>query len=510
MSTLKQVVAALEKQSEQLDNQADLLVDQERGLEKQTDILSKQQDILERTGDDVDTVKMNTTMIHSLIAEMLVNQEEAKFDALEDKRERRPQLAPPGSGGPSIPGAIGGALAANALTGAENLMNNILGGLVGGALGPKLVAGVSGLLGKGLKFGAIALAADAILNMVFENFEVPPDIANSIIGDTRRSIFGALIGSFFGKKLVGAVAGMIYDDVLPFVQNNDITKQVSDLIDPYTSEFGLDGDSVVAGATSTAAAMAGLYAVKKLPSLIRGAGRGLSSLATKVGPAVLSTVKATGSAAWNAAKLGARALPAIANAAKTGITTIATTANAPLLAAAATVGTLGYATAEYKDLLAEHPELAPMNNGAGPGLVQGRYLVENNLVDQAIDDQKRRGTYKDMPAPAKTRTYDPSATTLTPSAPVTIAPTDMKSIEDFINSTPKTPGPSIAPTSRSAPTADMLSHNNNKIPPVIIVPTPAPAAPASSSAGSSSTSIFTSPVGTVDRLDGMDRITRGR
>ena len=66
----------------------------------------------------------------------------------------------------------------------------------------------------------------------------------------------------------------------------------------------------------------------------------------------------------------------------------------PLGAALATVGLLGVATNEYQQMLEEHPEMQGMNNGAGPGLVRGRYLLEQGLLDEAIEYERSQGTYR--------------------------------------------------------------------------------------------------------------------
>ena len=77
----------------------------------------------------------------------------------------------------------------------------------------------------------------------------------------------------------------------------------------------------------------------------------------------------------------------------------------PLGAALATVGLLSAATDEYQTMLEQHPEMQGMNNGAGPGLVHGRYLLEQGLLDKAIEYERSQGTYRpplDLPTTRET------------------------------------------------------------------------------------------------------------
>lgn len=471
--------------------------------------LLEQNKILVGQAEQTELMVAGINEIRDKIEEMIASQLSV-YDALEKARER-PQFGGNGSGGgmPALPSVGGGGGGFQGLTGIENFFNNLFGTMLGGAFGATVLSKVGTLLGRGLKWGAIAFAADSLLNMVFENFDVPENVAQELTGDTRRAVFGAAAARMLGLKgkwaLIAAAAGFFYDEANNLIgwitENSESAKAAVDWLDSYTQKFGVDGQSAIAGAGSIAATAAAYAAGRKVvqggmalarnaPQLIR---RGAQAVATNA-PTVLNAMKG------GASKLYGYGMRALSTAGFVG--------TAPLAATAATIGVLGASTDEYKDMLAQHPEMAPMNNGAGPGLVRGKYLIQNGLIEEAIQEEKRKGTYK----PVIEREIGKAPTTMTlpasplaPMVPGLSGDLDAGAIADFLATTPKTP---IVRDPNTVAIEEYLRSVTPAKPQVVVVPVPQPAPAPAAPRGGSSTSIFTPPVNTTDRLDLRDRISR--
>lgn len=176
-----------------------------------------------------------------------------------------------------------------------------------------------------------------------------------------------------------------------------------------------------------------------------GGKGGLVKVLSSVGKTFTSVIGTMGAAA-------AQAGSALTSVVTSGALATTLAATAPIAATAGTVALLGAATSEYKQLLQENPELEGMRNGAGPGLVLGKYLVEHNLVDQAIAHSKNEGMYK-MPVQMSTTQEQPSLTlpVQPPAASVLPRNTDVdnEALRQFLESTPQaqpaaeTPAPVI-------------------------------------------------------------------
>jgi len=129
-----------------------------------------------------------------------------------------------------------------------------------------------------------------------------------------------------------------------------------------------------------------------------GAGKFAAGL---IGSGIKKLVGGTAAAAATAASSG------LANAFKSLSKLIpgagAAAAAAPLAVTAGTVAVLGNAVNSKLEMEEQYPELRGLNNGAGVGVVQGRYLIENGLIDQTIQEQRNQGTYRppmgERPAP---------------------------------------------------------------------------------------------------------------
>lgn len=474
-------------------------------LQQQNKILEDQQTLTQVMATSIDDVRERIT-------EMLASQTSV-YDALENARER-PKFGPTGAPGglPALP-RPGGSTDENAagLTAFQNFFNNVFGAMAGGAMGPMIAGAVGGMLGKTLKWGAIAFAADKIMNLVFENFDIPADIAEGIQGNVQRGLFAGFGASMLGLKgkwrVMAVAAGFFYDETNKLInwitENSEAAKAAMDYA---RDKMGIDLQGPLAGAAAFVGPLLAWEAGKRVVGAtgrVAGmAGRGAAGLARSV-PAALraGATFATTQAprVIGAAKSGARTA---LNQGMRGLSFVTSAAGAPVTAFAGTMAIFGGATMGYKDLLEQHPELAGINNGAGPGFVNGRYIVENGLIDEAIEESKRQGNYK-LP---QNRPTSQGAMSLnmgpSPAMPSFSGGGDAAAILDYLNSAP-TP---IVPTPGG--TAERLRTFGPPPPQVVVVPVPTPAPAAPSGGRGGGTAIFTQPVPTTDRYDHRDRINR--
>lgn len=122
-----------------------------------------------------------------------------------------------------------------------------------------------------------------------------------------------------------------------------------------------------------------LFAANGVLSLAMASGAKLA-FARIVAPAAVATATAATTAVTSGA-LGAT----------TGTMLTGGAALAPLAIGAGTVAILAAATSRYKDLMEQYPEMAAMNNGAGPGLTNASYWSQHpEIMAGAIEEDKRK------------------------------------------------------------------------------------------------------------------------
>jgi hypothetical protein len=486
---------------------------QTKQINKQLEIADKQLEVADKSAVDIHATK-------EAMLEILKQQQSDNLDAIESRRER-PEIGNSGTpGGITQPTPVRPSMdKSDAVSGMQNLMNNIVGSVIGHNLSFRTIgaAAVGALLGRGIKWGAVAFALDSIMNMALENFDVPPDLVDEIKGDAQRAIGTGFLAKMLGLKnqyaMIAAALGYFYEDISAWVQNlagqEGIIQDAVKWLDQYT---GGQGETALSLGTAAGTGLLANFLLNKLKTaggkLIVGAKNTIVKGTPVVANAAWRGLKNVGSAARNA-------VPSVLSAVKSGASSVyqhgmravsaaGATGIVPLAATVGTMALFGKATNDYKQLLEDYPELKPMNNGQGPGLVMGKYLIENDLIKPAIEEQKRGGTYNNHPARETTRevpTIDPHSGAMLPSG-VTLG-LDPSSILDYLNKqSPIVPGAN--PIGKPITT---MGQNNNA-PQIVVVPVPTPAPGGGGKGGSSSTAIITPPVSSVDRLDLYDRVQR--
>jgi hypothetical protein len=100
-------------------------------------------------------------------------------------------------------------------------------------------------------------------------------------------------------------------------------------------------------------------------------------------------------------------------------TILGSAATIPITGTVGTLGTLAYAALGKREIEEMHPELRGLNNGVGLGLTDLRYIVENDLIQETIDEHRRRGIYKEemvIPESPNSTTFGPLLETGRPDA----------------------------------------------------------------------------------------------
>ena len=488
---------------------------QTKQINKQLDVADKQLEVADKAAGDIHSTK-------EAIVELL-KQQQTSFDTLESRRER-PEVGGSGTPGGIAPPSIArpSTNESDGVSSLQNLMNNILGSVIGNNLSFQKAgaAALGGFLGRTVKWGVVGFALDEAMNMALEGFDITPEMAAEIRGDGQRAIGAGITAKFLGLKgkyaLVAAAVGYMYEDISAMVDRlalqEGVVKDTIDTLDKATGGYGTEVVKTGATVGTGILALAALNRAKAAGGILF---RGAQNLVTKGAPIVAN-------AAWaglkNTAQAGRAAIPSVLSAVKskagaayrTGMQAVAhagATGIVPLAATAGTLALLSKSVYDYKQMLADYPQLAPMNNGQGPGLVLGRYLIDNNLIDQAIEEQKRKGTYNNRPKRETTQevpTIDPRTGSILP--PGLTTGIDPSAILNYLDNTAKTSP--IVPGSNPVGKPITMAPPPPSAPQVVVVPVPTPAPSGGGKSGGSSTAIISPPVSSVDHLDLYDRVIR--
>lgn len=492
-----------------------------RTLQEQTAIMVDQTKTSERMAVSIDDVREQITR--------MIETQMSVYDMIENSRER-PEFGDRGGprGLPAPGQGAGGSTGESAgLTAMQNLFNNIFGGLAGGmmsgALGSRIVGGVIGLMGRGLKWGLIAYAADQVLNTVFANFDVPTELAQELQGDTRRGLFAAGTAALLGLRgkwlLISAAAGFFYDEANKLVnwitENSEAAKAAMQWFEDKT---GIPATPLVSGTLAAGGTWAAYEATKRFggralslagqglraaPQLVTRAASNLFNAAKAATPTVLSTSRNVATAALPKGGMPLNRMLAgpVANA------VIATLTPSELsldpqeqlsLAIRRLFEEKGQgALKEVRDILNSPFGQAQIQNFGGVYPEWQKILTDDTFARQYASSIYNSPNNESRERP--TGVYYGDSNMLI-----------NRMVGEYMRkiSPEGLPSPELV-RNRLAMDAQSLQSAGGSQPQVVVVPvpTPAPAAPSGGASGGGA-AVFTAPVGTIDRLDHRDRITR--
>lgn len=500
-------------------------------LQEQSAIMVEQTKASERMAVSIDDVREQITR--------MIETQMSVYDMLENSRER-PEFGDRGGprGLPSPGQGAGGSTGESAgLTGRQNLFNNIFGGLAGGAmtgaLGARLLGGVKGLIGKGLKWGLIAFVADQILNVVFENFDVPEELAAELTKDTRRGLMAGATASMLGLRgkwmLIAAAAGFFYDEANKLVdwitENSEAARAAMDW---FKDKTGLDGGPLASAVLGAAGGWAAWEGGKRLLGGARSLAwkglKGASSLAWKGVKAAPQLIQRAGARLWHAAKA---ATPTVLNTSRNVAAAALPKGGMPIgrmlggPAAALVIATLTPSELSLDPQEQLSIAIRRLFEEKGQGALKEVRDLLNSPFGQA-QIQIFGGVYPEWQKILSDDTFArqyASSIYNSPNNESRERPTGIyygdsnmlinRMVGEYMRkiSPEGLPSPDLV-RNRLAMDAQALQSAGNNKPQVVVVPVPTPAPAAPSRAGAGGSAVFTAPIGTTDRLDHRDRISR--